>query len=148
MSARLSRGGEAVSRSVHTRKIVGATPTSATNLRKKRQMKTILIDPKERSFTEIEHDNSDYKNIARALGCDLFDVVRLNDCDIYVDDEGLYNNDYFFIIDGIDQPLAGRGLVFGVVDDEGENTPCTLNIEDLEKRVRFTTRQDLMAELF
>jgi hypothetical protein len=111
-------------------------------------MKTILIDPKERSFTEIEHDNSDYKNIARALGCDLFDVVRLNDCDIYVDDEGLYNNDYFFIIDGIDQPLAGRGLVFGVVDDEGENTPCTLNIEDLEKRVRFTTRQDLMAELF
>lgn len=111
-------------------------------------MKTILIDPKERSFTEINHDNSDYKNISRALGCDLFDVVRLDDCDIYVDDEGLYNNDYFFIIDGIEQPLAGRGLVFGVVDDEGENTPCTLSIEDLEKRVRFTTRQALMAELF
>lgn len=111
-------------------------------------MRAILIDPKERSFTEIDHDTSDYKNIPAALGCDLFDVVRLNDCDIYVDDEGLYNSDYFFVIDGIHQPLAGRGLVFGVVDDEGNETPCTLNIEDLERRVSFTTRQKLMAELF
>lgn len=111
-------------------------------------MRVILIDPKERSFTELEHDNSDYKNISKALGCDLFDVVRLNDCDIYVDDEGLYNNDFFFVIDGIEQPLAGRGLVFGVVDEEGNDTPCTLSVEDLEKRVSFTTRQKLMAELF
>ena len=111
-------------------------------------MKTILIDPKERSFTEIEHDNSDYKNISKALDCDLFDVVRLKDCDIYVDDEGLYNSEYFFIIEGIDQPLAGRGLVFGVVDEEGNDTPCTLNVEDLEKRVQFATRHDLMKELF
>lgn len=111
-------------------------------------MKTILIDPETRSFTELEHDDSDYKNISLALNCDLFDVVRLKDCDIYVDDEGLYNSDYFFIIDGIDQPLAGRGLVFGVVDEEGNNTPCTLNIDDLEKRVQFATRQSLMEELF
>ena len=110
-------------------------------------MRTILINPEDKSFTEIEHDG-DYKSIYKHLNCELFDVVRVDDADIYVDDEGLYNNNYFFMFDGIGQPLAGRGLVFGVVDEEGNDTPCTLSIEDLEKRVSFTTRQKLMAELF
>ena len=116
--------------------------------KEREQMKTILIDPKEKSFTEIDYTTGDYKNILKHLQCDTMDVVRLNDCDIYVDDEGLYNNDFFFIIDGIQQPLAGRGLVFGVVDEEGNDTPCTLSIDELERRVSFTTRQKLMQELF
>ena len=109
-------------------------------------MRTVLINPEDRSFTEVEYDGN-YKSIYKHLNCELFDIVRVDGADIYVDDEGLYNNDYFFMIDGIEQPLAGRGLVFGIVDDKGHDTPCTLSIDDLEKRVSFTTRQKLMAEL-
>ena len=109
--------------------------------------RAILIDPKERSFTEVEY-NGDYKTIYPLLECETFDIAYTDVGDIFVDDEGLINGkDYFFQIKGCPQPLAGRGLLFGPVDDDGESTPATIKIEDLEKIVGFTTRQKLIEEL-
>lgn len=106
-------------------------------------MRTILIDPTERSFTEVEYDG-DYKSIYTHLGCDTFDVVYAKEGDIYVDDEGLFKEDQkFFWLEGIPQPLAGRGLVFGPVDEEGNSTEATVSIDELEKKVRFLNRSDL-----
>jgi hypothetical protein len=38
-------------------------------------MKAYLIDPKEQTITQIEHDNSDYKNISKTIGCQYFTTV-------------------------------------------------------------------------
>ena len=105
-------------------------------------MRAILIDPVARSFTEVDY-NGDWKTISKHLGCELFDIVFTELGDVYVDDESLFVPDKkFFMIEGC-QPLAGRGLVFGRVDDEGDTTPATVSIEELEQKVRFLNPQDV-----
>ena len=106
-------------------------------------MRTILIDPVAHSFTEVEY-NGDWKTISKHIGCDLFDVVFTEIGDVYVDDEGLLKpNQKFFVIDGC-SPLAGCGLVFGRVDEEGDTTPATISIEELEKKVIFMDTKSVM----
>lgn len=106
-------------------------------------MRTILIDPVTRSFTEVDY-NGDWKTIPTHIGCELFDVVYTDVGDVFVDDEGLLKpNQKFFVIDG-STPLAGRGLVFGPVDDEGDSTPATVTIEELEQKVRFLSAQSIL----
>jgi hypothetical protein len=110
-------------------------------------MRTVLIDPVTRSFTEVEYDG-DYKSIYKHLGCDLFDVVYTDMGDIYVDDEGLLKHDQkFFYVEGMPQPLAGRGLVFGPVDEDGNSTEAKISIDQLEKKVRFMSRHQVL-EMF
>lgn len=107
-------------------------------------MRAILIDPVERSFTEVDYDG-DYKSIYYHLGCDLFDVVFTEMGDIYVDDEGLLKpNQKFFMVDNI-SPLAGKGLVFGRVDDDGNTTEATVTIKELEKKVKFLDVSTVMG---
>jgi hypothetical protein len=107
-------------------------------------MRTILIDPYERSFTEVDYDG-DYKSIYTHLGCDTFDVVYTDVGDVFVDDEGLLKNpSKFFYIQGTPQPLAGRGLVFGRVDEEGNSTEATVSIDELEKKVRFMSPSQVL----
>ena len=66
-------------------------------------MKAYLIDPKQQTITQVEHDASNYKNISRTIGCSYFTTVVLNEHDdtIYLDDEGLLYMDikYMFQID-------------------------------------------------
>jgi hypothetical protein len=108
-------------------------------------MRTILIDPAAKSFTEIEY-NGDWRTISDHLDCDLFDIVYTDFGDVYVDDEGLLKpQDHFFLIEGVEQPLAGKGLLFGPADGEGNSTAAQIGIEELEKKVRFLTRHQVMA---
>ena len=99
-------------------------------------MRAILIDPVTHSFTEVDY-NGDWKTISKHLGCELFDIVFTELGDVYIDDEGLFvPNQSFFMIEGC-PPLGGKGLVFGRVDDEGDVTPATVSIEELEQKVKF-----------
>jgi len=50
-------------------------------------MRTLLIDPKEKTITEHEH-NGDWKTIAPTIDAYNFDVIFTDYGDIYVDDEG------------------------------------------------------------
>jgi hypothetical protein len=110
-------------------------------------MRTVLIDPVARSFTEVDY-NGDYKSIYTHLECDMFDVVYTNLGDVYVDDEGLLKGPTkFFYIEGTPQPLAGRGLVFGPVDEDGNSTEATVSIDELEKKVRFMSAPQVL-EMF
>lgn len=110
-------------------------------------MRTILIDPAKRSFTEVEY-NGDFHSIYEHLNCDAFDVVYTDLGDVYVDDEGLLKGPTkFFHIDGTPQPLAGRGLVFGPVDEDGNSTEATISIDELEKKVRFMSAPQVL-EMF
>lgn len=84
-------------------------------------MKALLIDPVARTITECDIEG--WRDIAPALGCSLFDVVRLDALnDLYVDDEGLLsypNPRGYFAIGG--RVFAGRGLVLGHNVENGES---------------------------
>ena len=75
-------------------------------------MKAILINVKDQSITEVEHDNT-LNNIYDLLDCRTFDVVR---------------------IDAV--RLAGNGLILGV-DDDGNSTSPNITLEDVKGRVGF-----------
>ena len=107
-------------------------------------MKAYLIDPTTFSITEItigEH----YTEISKAIGCDHFDLVRLDGEGnaIYVDDEGLLNGKFDeeggFIVGAPHASngmhLAGKGVLLGC-DATGKSTSPTLSIEDF-KRLYF-----------
>lgn len=104
-------------------------------------MKAFLIDPTEKSITEVEHEDSS-EDIRKLIGASLFDVVTINearDC-IYIDDEGLFNCSDFFQFDGYPAPLAGKGLVLGTDHTGRSTTPRLESVETLETKVRFVSR--------
>jgi hypothetical protein len=104
------------------------------------KMKAFLIDPRAQSITEVEHDDS-LENIYELIQATLFDVVRINNAGdvIYVDDEGLFRDGCFFMVEGIPSPIAGNGLVLGT-DHQGRTVAPTLeSVESLEDKVRFIT---------
>lgn len=100
------------------------------------RMKAYLIDSKECTVTEVEHDDSIH-DIYEKLDCRSFDAVRLdNDDTIYVDDEGLYQKHTYFVVDGMPNPLAGNGLVLGT-DLDGYSTDPTYDISTITDMIRF-----------
>lgn len=100
-------------------------------------MKALLIDSVNRTITPTEI--RDWRDIAPAIGADLFDVVGFDDFkhSIYVDDEGLYTKSTYFQLRGYPQPLAGNGLVLGYDEDTGDSIDCSLSIEQLKQHIRF-----------
>ena len=115
-------------------------------------MKAYLIDPKEQTITQVEHDASDYKNISRTIGCDYFTTVVINEegDTIFLDDEGLLHMDikYMFQIDNNENFCqSGKGLVLGC-DREGESCDPNITLDELKKRVTryFTIGQEKKNE--
>lgn len=114
-------------------------------------MKAILIDPFEKTVTEVDH-NGNYRQIYTLLShpehrVDCFTVVQIeNDDAIFVDDEGLLKDPkHFFVWRGYPQPLAGKGLILGT-NDEGDSVDAVISVEDVKKRVSF--RSDLRLHDF
>lgn len=108
-----------------------------------------LIKAKEREILPAIHDASDYKEISRMIGADLFTVVHLNDKGdmVFVDDEGLLNGQrYFFNIRGYPQPLAGNGLVLGT-DQEGNTASTTITMKWLKENITFSEHKVLGFEV-
>ena len=102
-------------------------------------MKSILIDVIKQEVKEVEHDDT-LKSIYNLVDCGTFDVVRIDVVNsIYVDDEGLFVEDQlYFSYEGATDTvsLAGNGLVLGV-DEEGETTPPSLTLKEVEQAVTF-----------
>lgn len=102
-------------------------------------MKAILINAETRSFSTVEIKS--WKDIAPAIGAELFEIVTIEQNDaLYVDEEGLMKpQDNFILYDGYPQPLAGNALVLGT-DDEGESTDPKNTLEFLKGKIRFMNR--------
>ena len=102
-------------------------------------MKAILIDVVNEEVREVEHDDT-LASIYKLVDCGTFDVVRIDDVNsIYIDDEGLFVEDQlYFTYEGTTDSvsLAGNGLVLGV-DEEGETTPPSLTLKEVEQAVTF-----------
>lgn len=101
-------------------------------------MQAYLIDPSDQTIETIHYDG-DWKTISYWIAADTFDVASTSDgLSIYIDDEGLFKEDQsFFTITGYPQPLAGRALVLGPPDEDGEATSCLLTPTQMAFRVRF-----------
>jgi hypothetical protein len=113
-----------------------------------------LIDPFAKTVTETSIDRRiGLKDIYRLMDCRLIDAVRFRDTSdvIYVDDEGLYADDQrFFKVDGVPQPLAGKALYVGTTDD-GDDCAPTRTLEQVEFMIEFmpdsTESQDPSFEI-
>jgi len=112
--------------------------------------KGFLINSKDGTITEVEV--TDYKDIQKKVGCDLFDVVSLDENnDVYVDDEGLLNLDKdskFFGFKGSELRLAGNGLVLGINNNTGDSKDTTLTVEYLKDRVEFFDYEQTRSYLY
>ncbi len=105
-------------------------------------MRALLIDPFAQDVTEIEGDFTNIDEIYRAIDASLFDIVRFDGYDVFVDDEGLYDSNKtanMFWHAECPSPLAGKGLVLSC-NDEGETIACPdwLSADDLRRKVTFT----------
>jgi Domain of unknown function (DUF3846) len=113
-------------------------------------MQAILIDVEARSVRAVTHDGlADLQSmvggsIATAWASERGDVV-------FVDDEGLFKvKKGFFRIRGVDQPMAGNGVMVGPdrYDAHGEylgNDAPTLTLAQVAALVRFMTRAQVDA---
>lgn len=93
-------------------------------------MRAILIDPFAKTVTEIDIDKANVlAGLYAAMQCDLVDVVRYNNLDVWVDDEGLMKDGqkFFKMING-HQPLAGRAVIMES-DDEGDSIATTVSVD-------------------
>lgn len=103
------------------------------------KIRGILIDPIEKSITEVELEDTKLSTLYEALGCDAFDIVYLNSHQdvMYVDDNGLFTKTDYFSIDGFPTPVAGRGLVLGT-SSEGETIGARIEtVSSIEEKVTF-----------
>lgn len=112
--------------------------------------KGFLINSKDETITVVEV--TDYKDIQKKVGCDLFDVVQLDEQnDVYVDDEGLLNLDKdskFFGFKGSELRLAGNGLVLGINHNTGDSKDSTMSIEFLKERVEFFNYEQTRSYIY
>lgn len=116
----------------------------------------ILIDPENFTVTDVEVLQNDIHAIYDLIGVQCFDVATVSrlrnerseydQLSIFVDDEGLYVNErcYFGLISAHGQrlrphqtQLAGKGLVLGPPDDEGNTLSCPIKAADLFQHVCF-----------
>jgi len=107
-------------------------------------IKGYLIDPKEKTVTEIDiADPSDYKGLRERIGCDLYEVVRIDDYNfLLIDEEGMFAEPQsYFSWRGYPQPLAGKAIVLGDDDRNPDNASGlkspTLSIDEVRARTSF-----------
>lgn len=102
-------------------------------------MRAFLIDPFERTLTEVDYDG-DFHSIYKLCDFDTFDVVNAYpypQVDVYVDDEGLFKEDQaFFLWGDYPQPLSGKGLILGH-DLCGDSTEVDLSYEQIKSCITF-----------
>jgi len=112
-------------------------------------MKAILIDAVEKIVREVEYDG-DLETAYRLLRCGLVDVVYVDEGNVmFVDDEGLLtaeSDDSPFFVLLNEWTFAGSGLIVGEADDDGDETPCTVDAEEVLASVVFATRKELREQ--
>lgn len=93
-------------------------------------MRSILIDPIARTVAETSVRG--YQQIRAAIQCDLIDAVDLGGgVTGYLDDEGLFvalEDQGYFALAHEARPFAGRMVLLGGPDDEGEDTPLPAHV--------------------
>lgn len=93
-------------------------------------------------FNEFKFNT--WEDISPAIGCRTFDVVRLyknGDC-AYIDDEGLYQAQFFWIHKNYPHPLANNALFCGT-DEMGETVDFKTPLEVLKQSIKPVSQSEL-----
>jgi hypothetical protein len=106
----------------------------------KEKISVIVFDPSDQSFITayVKKIKDYYKLLSSAeKAVDCFDIVNIDEnCDAYVDDEGLLTNSFWITTLNVEQyvsplQLAGKLVFTGGPDEEGNTTSVTKTIEEL-----------------
>jgi hypothetical protein len=131
----------------------------ASNQAERKLIRAILIDPEQRSFTEVK-TQARLEDIYKLVGCrrictpvrplngsmsEGFDTIYVSDDDL--PDDGFPNGEgpqHWFQVDAdrkspSSYPIGSKGLVVGV-DKKGASCDARINIDELEQRVTFARR--------
>jgi hypothetical protein len=110
-------------------------------------MRAILIDPFTRTVSDIDTD-AGLDDLYEILQVDLITVLRVGAGHAMIlDDGGLLKDSSeqeYFQLKGMDQPLAGRGLI--LADEHGENRPATLTLKEVADKVVWLRNEDVDPE--
>lgn len=112
-------------------------------------MKAYLIDPTNRSVTEVDY-SGDFREIYRHIDAECFCAVYMavmddegehdptKPYDVFVDDEGLINGNPhgWFMLRGYPGLLRGKGLVLSH-NDHGESVAPVPTLADIVRMVSF-----------
>ena len=93
-------------------------------------------------FNEFKFNT--WEDISPAIGCRTFDVVRLyqnGDC-AYIDDEGLYQPQFFWIHKNYPTPIANNALFCGT-DWQGETVDFKTPLEILQDSIKPVGKAEL-----
>lgn len=104
-------------------------------------MKAIWINSTERTITEVDY--AGYKDLQRMVGGSISAATRWNNGDaLYVDDEGMFKAQAaFFRITGVEQLLAGNGVIVGrEIGDTADTRPPTATVATVQAHVTFYDR--------
>jgi hypothetical protein len=126
-------------------------------------MRAILIDPEQRTISEIQLDSDDYREIQKVLRCDSFmtaahlagsidtgfDAVYASDDEFAVREDDL---SFWFQVDADCDPpscypIAGLGLALGA-DMHGKGCDVGISVAELTSRITFTKRKFRGFETF
>ncbi len=109
-------------------------------------MIAIFIDSRNKKFEQIEVNS--LEDMQSAVGGDIERASDFFTGDtVYVNEDGMARFDHFFICtEGSNEnPLAGCGVVVGPADAEGNPTDCLYTLADIEKRVVFMNRPEVVS---
>lgn len=114
--------------------------------------KAILINPKERTVTEVQmtagggdeaQQEQHMKDMYALLECTTFAVACTVDGsnDLFIDDEGIYvPKQAYFAFESEhmgEMPLGGKSLVMGFDASTGSSIETTLTVEQIAAKVRW-----------
>ncbi len=99
-------------------------------------MRVIKIDPHKRAITEIDlPEKGNLEAYQNMVGGNIEAAYIEPEGIVYVHDEGLYvQNQRYFLLKTMPQPLAGVGVVVGT-DGEGNDAASPLTVEQIESMV-------------
>lgn len=107
-------------------------------------MRAILIDPFTRTVSDVDTSAS-LLDMYDLLQVDIITVMRVGAGHAMIlDDEGLLKDkasQAYFMLRGLDQPLAGRGLILG--DKYGENREATLGLDEVRDKVVWLNNDEV-----
>lgn len=116
-------------------------------------MKAVLIDPFVQVCTDIELPQSGYYETRSVIECRTAGSFYPNIIDVpgydgrficWIDDDGLLADEVapLWTIEGYGQPIAGRGILRGLDNDEGDHLDCPLPARVVQELL-ITWRTDL-----
>ena len=102
-----------------------------------KSFKGILINPRERTITEVVVEEPTLQSLYKLTGCDCVTIAHLDDGHTaWVDDEGLFKPNGIFKIQSYHSPLAGNAVILSNTS-QGEHSDCKLTVAEVIKTTQF-----------